>query len=444
MMRDSCFPTDCVFLSTSRGSLVVSPDHGTYCAVLPDEREAMKAWIDDKADALPEPLHTRLKAHGFFDEARPFRPHNRLLQFQVTNACNLRCAYCSADSGCPRQNEITLDDVKRVIDEAATLYPDIQFSFTGGEPLLVPWIFDAIEYAVAHAKAPIGLLSNLLILKNHPSHFQKIVQLLKNKTIQLQVSISGASREVCDRLSGHPCFDDTIDIIQRLHEAGVHPQIDLMLSAPDAQANIDAFADFRRAIPDEISISLGILYPCGREKGEHVFLAEDELESVFDKIAFEGGVSIPAPQISPVTKRRKACQCIEHENMYIRSDGTIFSCFKLVEPFGHISEGLETVMARRKKCAVLAKDLPLCRNCPFVSLCASGCRADNLIYEESVRAPICGKWRKQLIAEMLFEDKPFVFDWPIPHQMAEAKKRGIPTPQFIITEFSHQHAGVKP
>ena len=65
MMRDSCFPTDCVFLSTSRGSLVVSPDHGTYCAVLPDEREAMKAWIDDKADALPEPLHTRLKAHGF-------------------------------------------------------------------------------------------------------------------------------------------------------------------------------------------------------------------------------------------------------------------------------------------------------------------------------------------------------------------------------------------
>ena len=403
----------------------MSPAQGTYCAVMPEEIEEMQLCIDNKLQIHSTSLYDRLKGHGFFCHPRPFRSSHHLIQFQVTNACNLHCVYCSADSGRAYPNEISLDDVKRTIDEATQLFPDIQISFTGGEPLLVPWLFDAIDYAAQRSHESVGLLSNLLLLKNNPELFEKTVACLKDDIITLQMSISAADREACDRLSGCICYDDAIEIIRRLGEFGVYPKVDVMISAPDAQANIDAFADFRRSLPSEVQISLGIIYPCGREKGKHVFSSSEEMEKVFDEIAFDGGVSVPGEKLSSVTYRRKACRCIENENIYIRSDGTIFSCFKLVEPLGHISEGLKTVLERRRKTSRFASESTLCSHCPFVSLCASGCHADNIIYQKSTKLPICGKWRRQVIAEMLFEDKSYVLDWPLIHQMAEAKKRGI-------------------
>ena len=188
-------------------------------------------------------------------------------------------------------------------------------------------------------------------------------------------------------------------------------------------------------LPSDLKITLGILYPCGREQGEHTFENSQLQEETLDAIAFEGGVTVPALVRSALTNRRKACQCVENENIYIRSDGSVFSCFKLVECFGHISQGLKNVMAERRKTATKAAELAMCRNCPFVSLCASGCRADNIILSGSTKAPICSKWRRQLIAEMLFEDKVYVFDWHISYQMAEARKRGIETPSFVITQM---------
>ena len=435
-------PNDCTLIPTQGGGLVVSPSLGTFCAVMPDELEAFQALLDHRRSLskIPQQLRERLDKHGFFGEPRPFRRPRQLLQFQVTNACNLRCAYCSACSGTARPNELTLDQVKCVIDEATNLYPNIQISFTGGEPLIVPWIFDAIDYAKSKSKHPVGLLSNLLLLKNNDTLLQKVADHIRDG-LRIQMSMSGAEREVCNRLSGRDCYDDAIEVVHKLKKHDVLPNLDVMISAPDAQANIDAFADFRRALPSDLKITLGILYPCGREQGEHTFKDDQLQEEVLDAIAFEGGVTVPALEISPLTNRRKACQCVENNNIYIRCDGSIFSCFKLVECFGHISEGLKNVMERRKKTATMAVDLPMCHSCPFVSLCASGCRADNIILSGSTKAPICGKWRRQLIAEMLFEDKAYVFDWHIQYQLAEARKRGIETPTFVITQMS-EHSGI--
>ncbi len=429
-------PEDCVFVPTQGGELAVSPSLGTYCAVMPDEIEAIHASFEHHREVgkLPAELRERLDKHGFFGAPRPYRSPRQLLQFQVTNACNLRCAYCSACSGIARDNELTLDQVKSVIDDGVDLNPNIQISFTGGEPLIVPWIFDAIDYAKSRTHLPVGILSNLLLLKNNDVLLEKVASHIRDG-IRVQMSISGADREVCNRLSGRDCYDDAIQILHKLKERNALPNLDVMISASDAQANIDAFADFRRSLPSDLKITLGILYPCGREQGEHTFANNQLQEDVLNEITFEGGVTVPAVDISPLTNRRKACQCVENENIYIRSDGSVYSCFKLVECFGHISQGLKNVMAERRKTATKAADLPMCRSCPFVSLCASGCRADNIILSGSTKAPICGKWRRQLIAEMLFEDKAYVLDWHICYQMAEAKKRGIETPSFVITQI---------
>lgn len=424
-------PKDCVCVPVNRGELLVSPGLAVYCAVYADETAALHKHLADVAEPLPEALRERLEKHGFYGAQRPLRPTYHLTQFQVTNACNLRCAYCSADSGKAREHEISLDDVKRVIDEVLEVYPDSDISFSGGEPLTVPWLFEAVEYAQAHTKGHVGILSNLLLLDRSDALLEKVVSCMK-RDVSVQMSFASADRDVCDRLSGAKRYDIGMRVLKKLEAHGVYPKIDLMLSAPDNQANVDAFADFRRSLAEDAKISLGFLYPCGRETGEHVYANEDDCERILDDLTFLGGVSIPAPKISPVTNRRLGCMCIEHENLYIRSDGGVFSCFKMVEQFGHISEGMKNVIERRRKTAHKASEIAMCRSCPFVSLCAGGCRADNMILERSVRAPICGKWRVRFLAEMLFEDRPYVMDWSVPHQLEEAKKRGIETPSFVI------------
>ncbi len=444
-------PFDTQFVLTKRGGLVTSPFLGTYCPVMIDEVQPLTEWLkrvpktlvcdascpsqtslQPNLSDLPESLIARLQKHGFDQPPRPYRPAFKLIQFQVTNACNLRCAYCSAASGCARANELTLTDVKRIIDEITELRPGINVSFSGGEPLLVPWIIEAIDYAAERSKKPVGLLSNLLMLNHNETLFNNLVKRMTTG-LNVQVSLSGADREVCDRISGRPCFDESLEVIQKLHNAGVTPAVDIMLSAPDIDANIRAFAQLRRRLPSEIKISVAPIYPCGRETGEHCFTSESELQSALDEIAFEGGVSIAAPQKSFVTYRRRACQCIENQNLFVRSDGTIYSCFKMVEPFGHVSEGIKTVLERRSQANVMAADLVMCKTCPFVSLCASGCRADNIILQQNTQAPICGEWRKQLIAEKLFDDDPNVLNWPIHYQISEARKLGIKTPNYVIT-----------
>lgn len=417
-------PNDCILIPTKKGALLVSPSYGLYCAIYPDEIEAVQQSIyQHKNDTnLSQKLLDRLEQHGFFGNPRPYNSEPPLLQFQLTRACNLHCIYCAVHAGKPRPKELTLDEVKHTIDEAAAIYPNLRISFTGGEPLLVPWVFEAIEYATQHSKY-VGLLSNLLLLKDNDILFNKIVQFV-HAGHQLRMSMSAIDREVCDRLSGKPCYDDAIEVLKKLASADALPHLDIPLSAPDTAANVRAFPSFRRSLSKDIDIYFAKMYSGGREKGKLVYPSSDAEEEALDDLVFEGGTCIQIEKQAPVTYRRKGCACIDNHYLCIQSDGNVFSCFRLVEPIGHISEGLHTIVERREK-TPLPMALEPCRSCPFVNLCACGCQSDAHIYQSLYHKPICGNWRKRLIAEMLFEDRPYLFDWPLLYWMAEAHKRGL-------------------
>ena len=138
-------PTDCTLIPTQKGALLVSPSYGLYCAILTDEIASIDRYIQNPEQTeLSQELLDRLDKHGFFGDPRPYDYEPPLLQFQLTRACNLHCIYCAVQAGKPRPKELTLDEVKRTIDEAIAIYPNLRISFTGGEPLLVPWVFEAI------------------------------------------------------------------------------------------------------------------------------------------------------------------------------------------------------------------------------------------------------------------------------------------------------------
>ncbi|MBF0245854.1 MAG: radical SAM protein, partial [Planctomycetes bacterium] len=106
------------------------------------------------------------------------------LWFHTGTRCNLRCPFCFEGSS-PQANrvqELNLEDVKPIIDEALTLGVE-RFSFTGGEPMVVEQIIEILNYALSfkpclvltNATLPLlKLMDKLAALteKNHPLRFR--------------------------------------------------------------------------------------------------------------------------------------------------------------------------------------------------------------------------------------------------------------------------------
>jgi MoaA/NifB/PqqE/SkfB family radical SAM enzyme/prolyl-tRNA editing enzyme YbaK/EbsC (Cys-tRNA(Pro) deacylase) len=75
------------------------------------------------------------------------RETNQLLSFdlELTKACNLKCTYCYAESGQKRENELSLEEICAVIDQAVSMGAKKVVVIGGGEPLMYPHYFEVLE-----------------------------------------------------------------------------------------------------------------------------------------------------------------------------------------------------------------------------------------------------------------------------------------------------------
>jgi len=82
-------------------------------------------------------------------------PPPRLVAWELTRRCNLRCRHCraNAESGA-FADELSLDEGKRLLDDISALCKPILI-LTGGEPLLCPWLFDIIACAREKGMKPV-------------------------------------------------------------------------------------------------------------------------------------------------------------------------------------------------------------------------------------------------------------------------------------------------
>jgi uncharacterized radical SAM superfamily Fe-S cluster-containing enzyme len=73
-----------------------------------------------------------------------------VLTVDLTNRCNMMCDPCFMDANqVGYVHELTLDEVKQILDDAVTIKPRRQLTvqFSGGEPTISPIFLDAVAYA---------------------------------------------------------------------------------------------------------------------------------------------------------------------------------------------------------------------------------------------------------------------------------------------------------
>jgi len=109
----------------------------------------------------------------------------------ITHKCHCKCIHCSADPFIsPDREELTTDEIKRVVDDALDLGASLVI-YVGGEPLIRKDIYELIEY-VDKDKAQPMIFTNGYLLE------QSAEKLAEAGLATLNISIDSADPEVHD------------------------------------------------------------------------------------------------------------------------------------------------------------------------------------------------------------------------------------------------------
>ena len=439
-LKSDSLPRDCTCLPLTRGTLLVSPGHAVFCRISPGETVGIQSVLASKItpNQLSPALRYNLDAHGFFAPPRPAKADPPTVQLQLTNSCNLSCAYCCTNSGRPRLKEVTFAQMLQVVREIPqALGAGTGVAILGGEPLLVPWALD-LAAEVVKLGLPLTLFTNGIPLAN--GQLAEKFARLDHQSVKVRVSLSGPTSTTCDALAGASRYEAALRGIQRLSALGCQVTVDLMFTPQQVEAIARELPGLRQRLPPHTPLTFGVLYLSGRETGQHLFSSRQDLETALDQVAFEAGETIPASRTSPTAYRREGCNCALGKHIHVRSDGALFNCFKMEEKVGHIDTlGFTNTARWAQDHPHQVQNLPACTSCPLATLCGGGCRSENLLYSGNPDQPPCGPWRVRVLSELLAEDRTSAIEWPVAFLLQEARRRGIDAPADLLPIRPSRH-----
>jgi 7,8-dihydro-6-hydroxymethylpterin dimethyltransferase len=122
------------------------PQHGTFTDVL-SINPAFLARIERLFPGRDYFAVTDLHNHG---TSSIKYGRGSVLTVDLTNRCNMMCDPCFMDANqVGYVHELTLDEVKQILDDAVTIKPRRQLTvqFSGGEPTISPIFLEAVAYA---------------------------------------------------------------------------------------------------------------------------------------------------------------------------------------------------------------------------------------------------------------------------------------------------------
>jgi heme b synthase len=183
----------------------------------------------------------------------------RLLAWEVTRTCNLRCVHCRAAAmDKPYPNEFSTEECLRLLDEVRSFASPI-IILTGGEPLLRPDIFEIAAYGTAKGLRTV-LATNGTLLDGSVS------RRLRDSGIQrVSISIDGATAESHDRFRQvEGSFAGALRGIGFLREAGLAFQINTTIS----RVNLAELPAIQSLAVDlgAVAHHIFLLVPTGRAK----------------------------------------------------------------------------------------------------------------------------------------------------------------------------------
>src|SRR5512132_4144242 len=144
-----------------------------------------------------------------------------VLTIDLTNRCNMMCDPCFMDANqVGYVHELTLDDVKQILDDAITIKPRRQMTvqFSGGEPTISPIFLESVAYARQIGYYSAQAATNGIAFAQDPA-FAMAAAKAGLRIAYLQ--FDGVSEEANAHRKVGNLFEVKLRAIENLHRAGI-------------------------------------------------------------------------------------------------------------------------------------------------------------------------------------------------------------------------------
>ena len=195
------------------------PEHGHFEDMLAMD-PAFLQHIENMFPGRDLPAHND---EGLHNHGTSSIKHGRgsVLTIDLTNRCNMMCDPCFMDANqVGFVHELAWEDVKSLLDNAVKIKPRRQMSvqFSGGEPTLSPFFFDAIAYARKVGYNSVQAATNGIEFAKSPE-FAKRAYEAGLRYVYLQFDGVGNAANSHRRVGN--LFDVKLKAIENCHNAGI-------------------------------------------------------------------------------------------------------------------------------------------------------------------------------------------------------------------------------
>ncbi|MGY1856079.1 GTP 3',8-cyclase MoaA [Modestobacter sp. SYSU DS0290] len=143
------------------------------------------------------------------------------LRVSLTDRCNLRCTYCMPPEGLqwlPKVEQLTDDEVVRLVRIGVELLGVREVRFTGGEPLLRPGLPGIVAASTAlHPRPEVSLTTNAIGLS------RMAPALAEAGLDRINVSLDTLDRDRFKQLTYRDRLDDVLAGLRAARDAGLTP-----------------------------------------------------------------------------------------------------------------------------------------------------------------------------------------------------------------------------
>lgn len=355
----------------------------------------------EKLDKDASDLLGVLKEKYFLEET-PWKDeepsfHLEMIWIHLTHKCNLRCKYCYVSAGKKMENEMTTEEVKRILDDFKALGEGKPQSvaLSGGEPLLREDLWEIASYAKKLGIDAILATNGMLVDKETAGKIKDHFRLV-------HLSVDGL-KEHHDELRGKGSYDKVIQAIENLNEAGAQSYISAVVTKKNLGdiPNLVELAhkyDIREVkSPPLMPIGRGLeeLMPSNLELAElwrKTHEVEEKIGHKVHKVHMVNDKSV-APAY-PLKYGKYACGAGVN-SLSIDSDGSIYPCQAAqIERFwaGNIRERpLRDIWndpeSFKEWRSTTIQTIPKCSGCEWRKYCGGGCKMHAFTKHGTIKSP---------------------------------------------------------
>ena len=239
----------------------------------------------------------------------------RLVFWEVTKGCNLRCIHCRATATeLMSPADLPTDKALNIISQIADFGNPI-LVLSGGEPLYRHDIFQLAEYATGRGLRTALATNGTLVTKD-------VAKKIKQAGIKrVSISLDGSDAHTHDSFRGIPgAFDAAVYGMRNLQALGVSVQINTTIARHNAH-QLPAVLDLARSLgADALHTFLLVPVGCGVDIAAEQMVAPEEYERMlnwFYDQSLQGGIELKAtcaPHYFRVARQRKAADRLAARN----------------------------------------------------------------------------------------------------------------------------------